>query len=210
VPEDLAADPAATIGLCRGAHARLLSTVAWVTDEQVRRPSRLPGWTIAHVLAHIARNADGHVRRLEAALRGEDLARYPGGPAQRASEIAEGSTRPAKEIVSDMSAATAQLEETWARSAAAGWPHHDLLGSDHWPTIASPSRRLREVEMHHVDLGMGYEPADWPEEYVQWELPMILAGVPGRLSQREDRHGLVAWLSGRGAIPASVELDPWS
>ncbi len=208
--EDLAADPAYTIGLCQAAHSRLLSTVAVVTDEQVRRPSRLPGWTVAHVLTHIARNADGHVRRLEAALRGEDLPRYPGGPAQRASEIAEGSTRPAAEIVSDMSAATEQLEETWARSATAGWPHHDLLGSDHWPTIASPSRRLREVEMHHVDLGMGYEPTDWPEEYVEWELPMILATVPGRVRQRDGIHDLVAWLSGRGAAPATLELGPWS
>jgi maleylpyruvate isomerase len=209
VPEDLATDPALTIGLCQAAHSRLLSTVAGVSDEQVRRPSRLPGWTIAHVLTHIARNADGHVRRLEAALRGQDLPRYPGGPAQRTSEIAEGSARAAAEIVSDLTAATAQLEQMWARSAAAGWPHHDLRGSDQWPTVASPSRRLREVEMHHVDLGMGYEPTDWPEEYVQWELPMVLATVPGRVRQREDMQGLVAWLSGRGAMPATIELDPW-
>jgi len=41
------------------------------------------------------------------------------------------------------------------RSAAAGWPHAELRGHDSWPTTASPSRRLREVEVHHADLGPG-------------------------------------------------------
>jgi maleylpyruvate isomerase len=25
--------------------------------------------------------------------------------------------------------------------------------------------RLREVEIHHVDLATGYRPGDWPEEF---------------------------------------------
>ena len=81
--KDLAADPVTTIGLCQAAHSRLLVTVGGITDEQVRGPSRLPNWTIGHVLTHIARNADGHARRLDGALRGEDLPRYAGGTSQR-------------------------------------------------------------------------------------------------------------------------------
>ena len=83
MPTDLAADSSRSIVLCRAAHGRLLSSVEALTDEQVRAASRLPQWTIAHLLTHLARNAEGHARRLEGALRGQDVARYPGGRAQR-------------------------------------------------------------------------------------------------------------------------------
>jgi maleylpyruvate isomerase len=210
VPQDLASDPVVTIALCQAAHSRLLTRVQGVTDEQVRRPSRLSGWTVAHVLTHVARNADGHTGRLDAALRGENLPRYPGGSTQRNSDIDGGATRAAAEIVDDLRASQARLDQAWERSITAGWPHSELLGSDHWPTMASPSRRLREVEMHHVDLDLGYEPSDWPDEYVDWELPLILATVPGRVQGETDRRQLVAWLSGRGPLPGAVQLDPWS
>jgi maleylpyruvate isomerase len=209
VPIDLDAEPAQAIRLCLGAHERLLAAAARVTDEQVRSPSGLPGWTIGHVLTHLARNADGHARRLDGALRGEDLPRYPGGDAQRDGEIDAGAPRPAAGILADLDAAQRRLELTWERSAAAGWPHAELRGDDHWPTTASPARRLREVEIHHVDLGLGYQPADWPDDYVAWELPRLLATVPSRLRRGGDARALVAWLSGRRPIPEAIELGPW-
>jgi Mycothiol maleylpyruvate isomerase N-terminal domain len=63
-------EPKIAIALCGDAHRRLLATAIHVDDEIARRPSRLPGWTVGHVVTHLARNADGHVRRLEGALRG--------------------------------------------------------------------------------------------------------------------------------------------
>jgi maleylpyruvate isomerase len=183
--------------------------VEGLTDEQVRSASRLPEWTIAHVLTHLARNAEGHSRRLEGALRGQDVARYPAGPAQREREIAEGARRPAAAIVSDVRVTQQQLEQVWERSEASGWPNREFRGSDNWPTPASPARRLREVEVHHVDLGLGYQPSDWPEEYVAWELPMVLATVPDRLRRPGDGRQLVAWLTGRSPVPSEVELEPW-
>lgn len=209
MPCDLSAEPAKAIELCRASHVRLGASARRMTDARVRSPSRLPGWTIGHVLTHIARNADGHVRRLEGALRGEDVARYPGGLAQRQREIADGSGRAAAEIVADLVATQHRLEDVWGRSEAAGWPHAELRADDRWPTTASPVRRLREVEVHHVDLGVGYEPSDWPEDYVAWEMPELLATVPGRLQERDVARELVAWLAGRGSIPATIELDPW-
>jgi maleylpyruvate isomerase len=209
VPVDLDTDPGQAIGLCRAAHARLMASVADLTDEQVWSPSRLPGWTIGHVLTHLARNADGHSRRLDGALRDADVPRYLGGSAQRDSEINAGAPRPAAEIIADLVTSQDRLELAWKRSAAADWPHPELRGNDHWPTMASPARRLREIEMHHVDLGLGYEPSDWPGDYVAWELPRLLATVPSRLQQSTDARALVAWLSGRGPVPAAVQLDPW-
>jgi maleylpyruvate isomerase len=81
-----------------------------------------------------------------------------------------------------------------------------------------PSLR-RELEYHHVDLAAGYQPADWPDDFVATELsrvtavmdrradapPMTLTG-PGMLhigtSPPVDVTGspavMLAWLSGRG------------
>ena len=207
MPRDLDADPGAAIELCHAAHARLLASVEKLTDDQARSPSRLPGWTVGHVLTHLARNADSHTRRLGGALRGQDLPRYQQG--QRDADIVEGAGRPAGEIVSDLQAAQVALEAVWDLSMAAGWRHRQLLGNDRWETTGSPARRLREVEVHHVDLGLGYEPSDWPEEYVTWELPIVLATVPERARRPDDFRDLVAWVTGRGPLPSRVELGPW-
>jgi uncharacterized protein (TIGR03083 family) len=72
---------------CAGAHQRLLAGLAELTDDDARRPSLLPGWTVGHVLTHLARNADGNVRMLDAANRGEVVAMYEGGMDGRAADI---------------------------------------------------------------------------------------------------------------------------
>jgi maleylpyruvate isomerase len=202
---DLDTNPAQAIELCQAAHARLLTTARQVTDEQVRSPSLLPGWTIGHVLTHLARNAESHTRRLEGALRGEDVPRYPGGTVQRDREIDQGAPRPAADIIADLESEQRVLELAWERSAAAGWPSP---GSRR-PTSSSPASRLEEVEMHHVDLGVGYQPADWPDGYIAWALPRLLATVPSRLRSGEDARAFVAWLAGREPIPATIALEPW-
>lgn len=206
---DLAEDPDLASELCRSAQTRLIKAVTGLTDDQVRSPSRLPGWSIGHVLSHLTRNADGHARRLGGALRGEDLAKYPGGRPRRDEEINRGAARPAAEIVADLAASQERLDVLLADSAAAGWPNSHFLGDTDYPVSACPAHRLREVEMHHVDLGIGYEPSDWSDEYVGWELPVVLAGVPERLSSPEHRRRLLAWLTGRGPAAADISLDPW-
>ena len=209
MPADLEQDAAAAIALRQAAHARLLACAEGLADDQVRAPSRLPGWSVGHVLAHLARNAEGHAHRLEAALAGQDLPRYPGGPAQRDADITADAGHSAAELAADLAETARRLEDAWARSAAAGWPHAELRGHGSWPATASPSRRLREVEVHHADLGLGYEPADWPDEYIAWELPMLLATVPRRLPDPGNRRDLLVWLMGRRPDLPPVRLDPW-
>jgi maleylpyruvate isomerase len=205
-----AMSPGVSVALaaCRAAHERLLVTASRLDDATVRQASRLPGWSIGHVLTHLARNAEGHARRLEGALLGEEVARYPGGSEQRAAEIEDGSGRPAAELLADITGSAQRLEDVWDRSEEMGWPNATLLADDDWPTFASPRRRLREVEVHHVDLGVGYEPTDWPDDFVARELARALENLPGRLTGPTDAPRLLAWLLGRSAWP-DPELSPW-
>ncbi|MGD0833774.1 MAG: maleylpyruvate isomerase N-terminal domain-containing protein [Candidatus Dormibacteria bacterium] len=201
--------PSDALGLARTAHRRLFVTAAGIDDETGRRPSRLPGWTVGHVLTHLARNADGHVRRLAGALEGREVPRYEGGDEQRDGEIAAGAGRSKDELFRDVTESARRLERIWVLSQEAGWPNAGLLAGDHFPTTGSPFRRLREVEMHHVDLGLGYELADWPEEYVAWELSASLERLPERLVERGDDRRFLAWLTGRGGWPQGLRLRPW-
>jgi maleylpyruvate isomerase len=55
---NLETDPQRASQLCREAQARLMQQVAHLSDNGIRSPSLLPDWTLAHVLTHLARNAD--------------------------------------------------------------------------------------------------------------------------------------------------------
>jgi maleylpyruvate isomerase len=205
---DLEADADRASALCRAAHQRLVSTVVGLTDDDVASRSRLPGWTIGHVLTHLARNADGHARRLAGALRGEDVPKYAGGAEQRAREIDEGAVRPASEIVADLRASQDRLEELIVACASAGWPEPESHDGGYGPR-GCPAHRLREVEMHHVDLGLGYGPEHWSDDYVAWDLDVLLSTVSDRLREPLQRRHLMAWLAGRGSLPTEVSLGPW-
>ncbi len=82
--------PVAEIEAVRQGTRRILLAVGDLTDEQAAAPSRLPGWTRAEVLTHLARNADGGRGIAEAAARGEIGAQYPGGVEQRSGGYRRG------------------------------------------------------------------------------------------------------------------------
>ena len=63
---------------------RLLDTARVIAEPDLRAPSLLPGWTRAHVLAHLARNADA-MRNLLAGVRsGQDRPAYASAEARQA------------------------------------------------------------------------------------------------------------------------------
>jgi len=55
---------------------RLLGTAREIAESELRRPSLLPGWTRAHVLAHLARGADAMRYLLVGTRSGEDRPAY--------------------------------------------------------------------------------------------------------------------------------------
>lgn len=202
-------DPNLASQLCREAQERLLLRVAGLDDGAMRAPSRLPGWSVGHVLTHLARNADAHSRRLAGALRGEDVPKYRDGQEQRSQEIEKGAGRAAAEIIADLHASQAAFEELLDQCGEASWPNGHFLGGGDYGAAGCPAHRLREVEMHHVDIGLGYSPLDWPEEYVAWDLPVLLASAAGRLDSPRARREFMAWLAGRGPLDPATSLARW-
>ena len=181
------------------------------------RRRRLPDWTVGHVLTHLARNADSITRVLVAAEHGEVVDRYEGGGPRRDAEIELGRRRPAAEQLADLRRSIERLELRW--SAQANWEGRSRETAGHEiPVSDLPFMRWREVEVHRADLGVGYEPADWPSGYVREELvtmemrwnarrPMGLTGLP-EAALRQPPHVRLAWLLGRTTIdgvgPAGV------
>jgi maleylpyruvate isomerase len=161
--------PDQDIAWCVAAQQRLHDTIASLTDDDVRRPSLLPGWSIAHVLTHVARNADSHVRMVEGAERGEVVWQY--APDQRDREIEDGSTRDAATIIADVHASAAALEAAWTRASNEVWTSGAARSNAGvLPITQQVVRRWREVEFHHADLGLGFAYADFSPEYTRREL----------------------------------------
>jgi maleylpyruvate isomerase len=194
---------------CAQAHRSLRETLGQLDDEVARRPSRLPDWTVGHVLTHIARNADSHVRILEGALAGEHLEQYEGGFSQRAADIEAGAGRSAGELVDDVITSFVRLEGTFERMTPEAWDGWGLSRGQPWPCRDVPFFRWREVEVHHVDLGLGYDVVDWPEAYVAAELAVAVSALPLRIADPATRATMLGWLLGRHDQPGSIELQPW-
>jgi maleylpyruvate isomerase len=193
--------PAAWVAGCVAAQAALDTQLAGLDDATARGPSRLPDWSVGHVLTHIARNADSVVWRLEGAALGELRDQYPGGLEQRRADIEVGAGRPAVELVADVQSSSATVERVMAELPDGAWdaPSRTSRG------VVEPSRdavlsRWREVVVHHGDLGLGAV-ALTPDLVAAW-LPRELP----RLADRTDPVALLAWVIGRGDAP---ELAPW-
>jgi len=198
---------------------RLERAIASLDDAAMRRPSALAGWTVAHVLTHIARNADSHVRRAKGAARGEMVDQYVGGHEGRRHEIEEGAARSAIDVIDDVRQSGRSLQETWHSLPASVWDAVtcDLKGRAR-PLRDLPLRRWQELEVHLVDLSIGATYASWSEDFVRVCLPRLRATVPDRLAQgalaseipvRLSPREELAWLYGRLSKPDLPELAPY-
>ncbi len=203
----------------RAAQQRFFDVINRLSDDDVTTPSRLPGWTVGHVLSHVARNAESHIRRSEAAMRGEIVDQYPGGFAGRAAEIDDGAARTAKELLADVAVSAERLEAIWAVAPERAWERmtRDVGGRER-PLHRLPARRWQELEVHVVDLGIGVTHREWSDDFVAAWLPQLRTGVEARLppgeevpdaGARDDRDEL-AWLYGRLKRPDLPALASWA
>ncbi|MFZ3593891.1 maleylpyruvate isomerase family mycothiol-dependent enzyme [Streptomyces sp. BH104] len=168
----------------REATDRLLAAVGTLDNSAVAGPSRLPGWSRGHVLAHLARNADALVNVLE----GRPM--YASAQA-RDADIDRDAPRGLREQLGDVQESAERFQRLgaedadWARTVELRNGVKDLASN-------VPFRRWIEVELHHVDLGIGYELEDLSPEFTQREINFLAKrfrdhpGLPPLLIKQDD------------------------
>jgi maleylpyruvate isomerase len=172
--------PGETLDWMRDGEARVLGFVAHLDDDALAAPSRLPGWDRAHVVGHLARNADALQNLVTWARTGIETPMYA-SVEQRADGIEEAAAQDPDTLRSDVVAASERLLTAL-----------DALGDETWdapirtargrPITAAeiPWMRVRENWVHAVDLGTGATLADMPARAVDRLVDEVAGGLAGR------------------------------
>ncbi|MFD2094026.1 maleylpyruvate isomerase family mycothiol-dependent enzyme [Blastococcus deserti] len=135
------------------------------SDEELSAESHLPGWSRAHVVAHLARNADALVNLLTWARTGVETPMYPSRAARDAGIEATAALPPA-ELRRDHAAARERLAQAVEVMPAGAWTAEVRNGQGVTvPASAVPWMRAKEVWVHGVDLRGGLSFADVPAEF---------------------------------------------
>ncbi|MFE2169199.1 maleylpyruvate isomerase family mycothiol-dependent enzyme [Streptomyces sp. NPDC059447] len=209
----------------REATDRLLTAVAKLDNAALAEESHLPGWSRGHILAHLARNADALVNVFE----GRPM--YESATAREA-DIERDAVRPLEEQLADVRdsgarfLATTETDQDWSRTVELRNGVTDLASN-------VPFRRWVEVALHHVDLNIGYELDDLPEEFTDREITFLADRWSGRPEvppvTLKTYHGdgvwhtggsegtpvtlvgtpdeLLGWLAGRGLKGAHLTVE---
>ncbi len=170
---------------------RLIRTVDALPDQQWAQPSLLPGWSRAHVVAHLTLNAEGLSGALEGIHERRPVPMYASDSA-RDSDIAALATTSTSRLRDRFLASTTVIGE-WVEELASNLESQVVErtpGGRSFQAGEVGLMRLREVEIHHADLGLDYTAADWPPEFV-----VLL------LSSRSTHH------DGVGFVAHATDLD---
>src|SRR5438067_1039301 len=145
----------------------LIRTVDALGAEELAAPSRLPGWSRAHVVAHLALNGEALAGVLDAVRRGEEVAMYASDE-QRDADIEELAGAQQADLLDRLLAATTRFRDAVGEMDEDAWrgTFSRTPGAELLPVDSVPQTRVREVEIHHTDLGTVYGPLDWPRAFV--------------------------------------------
>ena len=201
--------------LIRPADHSLVRTVDGLPESAWAEPSLLPGWTRGHVVAHLALNAEGLARVLTGAHTGRPAAMYD-SPEARDSDIDELATAPVADARSRLLAGTTSFGQALEAMHEQDWEgrFERTPGGPSFTLATVPLMRVREVEIHHADLGAGYSPSDWPAEFAVLLLEsMTKRPYPAPFTVQTTDAGR-AWSYGEGdggpqVRGASADLGWW-
>jgi maleylpyruvate isomerase len=181
----------------------LLHAVDGLSDKDFAAETRLPGWTRAHLVAHLHYNAEALLRLVSWARTGEPTPMYASVEArndeiQAGSRLSPGELR---ELVHDSAARLASELDALPESA---WQAEVKTAQGR--TVAAteiPWMRTREVTVHAIDLGTGIGFADLPEAL---NAALATDAVAKRAGQGHAA-ALAQWLTGRAEY--APKLGPW-
>ncbi|MFK0293328.1 maleylpyruvate isomerase family mycothiol-dependent enzyme [Streptomyces sp. NPDC090442] len=163
------------LGSVAAATERFLATVEGLTDADVAGATLVPPWTRGHVITHVARATDSLCRLLTWARTGVETPQYA-NMAARAAEIEAGARRPVRELLADVTASADRFDHAVRTLPSAAWSYEVRMrtGELRTPAALVPTR-LRELEVHHVDLDAGYAFADVPTAAARWIIDDLIA-----------------------------------
>ncbi len=193
-------DHAHDLACVREATDRLLTAVATMDNASLAESSRLPGWSRGHVLAHLARNADALVN----VLQGRPM--YASAEV-RDADIERDAPRPVEVQLADLRDSAARFQA--AGEAPADWTRTVELRNGVTDSASRvPFRRWAEVELHHVDLGIGYELEDLPAQFLERETGFLAERFSGSPDVPATRitDGTRAWTTGRAADEPAITV----
>ena len=148
---------------------------AKLTEQDIKAPSELPGWTRGHVLAHICGIANAMARQLEYAARGESVELYDGGYEGRTRAIGMAAGHSLDEHRADLDAALERALRAFDSLDAAGWQraHHLPRGSG---VRRRPGALARTRDPRHRPR---HRPRPGNVEQAVLRAPVRLPGRPG-------------------------------
>jgi len=207
----------------------LLADIATMADADIAIPSRLPGWSRGHVLAHIEGNARGLDRMVRWALDGIERPMYISREV-RSADIELDAGRTAAHHLQAVGSSAHDIAVHLAALPSERLGVAVVLGNGLSKAAGELAlHRLQEVCVHHADLGLpSYTYQDWPalmcegmlvlvtgdfssrgEFPVNWvetdadvRYPILGDDGPG---VRGTRQAVLAWILGRRPDPADLE-----
>jgi len=174
---DQVTDPAiaAALLLMRRGQAFWARALGEVPDDSFAEPSLLPGWSRAHVIAHVGYNARAVARLVEWARTGVETPMYE-SDRQRGDEIEFGATLPVDALRNLAAHASVHLNVEWRDLPAEAWGH--LVRTAQGRTVPASETvwmRTREVWIHALDLRTGATTRDFPPQLIDLLLDDLLA-----------------------------------
>jgi maleylpyruvate isomerase len=224
-PLDTELEP--TLAQVDAASARYLATVDGLSEADFAAASVLPGWSVAHVISHVASNATGITRAIDAAIAGDPVPWVYETNAGRDAEIDERAAWPSarladlnRQSVTDLKTSLAGVTDQWEVLLPR------VIDGPAWSILDWVGARWREVEIHHTDMGVGYTHHDWDDAFVDYltsvaafdrepEVALTLRSPDGDVEVggggqvvSGSRRDLVWWLIGRGGGAGVASESP--
>lgn len=191
---------------------RLRALLPALTETSVRAASALPGWSRAHVLAHLEGVGLALARQARYALRGKLIDVYDGGRPGRDAAIEAGHRRGAPVLAEALSEALDEVEASWSAVTADDWrrPVRYRDGT----LLDAGLAWWRELEIHTADALLGPSTEDWSPAFcgylVEYLAPRVPAGIRLTLDAED---GPWTWTVGEGKELAvsgrSTDLAAW-
>jgi maleylpyruvate isomerase len=166
-----------------------------LSDEELRAPCALPSWTRAHVVGHMARNAEALGRLATWARTGVPSPMYA-SKEQRDADIEASAVLPASRLRVELVDTALALANAFDTMSQADWQAtvRSAQGRE-IPASEVPWLRVREVWLHAVDLDAGARVHDLPDGMLDALLDDVCGamsvrpGCPSAMLEPTDREG---------------------